>query len=225
MSKSIGKVFGTSSVSPYGYENSYTNYLSNYDTTNYDKTLNNLTSQALNMSQNLGDVLPQFQFTVNGSDAARQRAEQAVYQGYVDKLQPQFNQATADLQNSLVNQGLNVGNQAYQRAMNDLQDKQNSALQQAAYQSVIAGQDAFTQSLGDSIDAAKFSNSARQNYIDQILSLLKNSVSGYQNQQQLYSANAAVKNRTAAAKQQAYDNMVSFGSKVGASIAGLGSVG
>jgi len=222
MSKSIGKVFGTSSVSPYGYENNYTNYLSNYDTTNYDKTLNNLTSQALNMSQNLGDVLPQFQFTVNGSDAARQRAEQAVYQGYVDKLQPQFNQATADLQNSLVNQGLSVGSEAYQRAMTDLQNNQNSALQQAAYQSVLAGQDAFTQSLANNIDTAKFSNSARQNYIDQILSLLQNSVSGYQNQQQLYSANAAVNNRTAAANQQAYDNMLSFGSKVGASIAGVG---
>ena len=222
MSKSIGKVFGTSSVSPYNYENNYTNYLSNYDTTNYDNTLNNLTAQALNMSQNLGDALPQFQFTVDGSDAARQRAEQAVYQGYVDKLQPQFNQATADLQTSLVNQGLSVGSEAYQRAMTDLQNNQNSALQQAAYQSVLAGQDAFSQSLGNSIDAAKFSNGARQNYIDQILSLLQNSVSGYQNQQQLYNASAAVKNRTAAAKQQAYDNMVSFGGKVGTAIAGLG---
>lgn len=222
MSKSIGKVFGTSSVSPYNYENNYTNYLSNYDTTNYDNTLNNLTAQALNMSQNLGDALPQFQFTVDGSDAARQRAEQAVYQGYVDKLQPQFNQATADLQTSLVNQGLSVGSEAYQRAMTDLQNNQNSALQQAAYQSVLAGQDAFSQSLGNDIDAAKFSNSARQNYIDQILSLLQNSVSGYQNQQQLYNASAAVKNRTAAAKQQAYDNMVSFGGKVGTAIAGLG---
>ena len=172
MSKSIGKVFGTSSVTPYGYENSYLNYLSNYDTSNYDKTLNNLTSQALNMSQNLGEVLPQYQFTVDGSDAARQRAENAVYQSYVDKLQPQFERANNDLQTSLINQGLGVGSEPYQRAMTDLQNSQNSALQQAAYQSVTAGQDAFTQSLANSIDTARFSNSAQQSYINQILSLL-----------------------------------------------------
>ena len=97
MSKSIGKVFGTGSTTPYGYETNYTNYLRNYDTKNYDSTLNNLTSQALNMSQNLGTVLPAYQFTVDGSDAAQQRVEQATFNAYADQLVPQFAQQTADM--------------------------------------------------------------------------------------------------------------------------------
>ncbi len=208
MSKSIGKVFGTGSTSPYGYETNYTNYLRNYDTKNYDSTLNNLTSQAVNMSQNLGTVLPAYQFTVDGSDAAQQRVEQATFNAYADQLVPQFAQQTADMQTNLINQGIGIGSEAYQRAMGGLQASQNSALQQAAYQSVSAGQDAFRQSLENNISAADFSNKARQNYIDQILSLLQNSVSGYQNQQQLYNANAAVQNRIDTAKQQAWNNML-----------------
>lgn len=208
MSKSIGKVFGTGSTSPYGYETNYLNYLSNYDTKNYDNTLNNLTAQSLNMSQNLGSTLPEYQFSVDGSDAAQQRVEQATYNAYVDKLQPQFAQQTADMQTNLINQGIGIGSEAYQRAMSDLQNTQNNALQQAAYQSVSAGQDAFKQSLANDIATASFSNTARQNYIDQILSLLQNSVSGYQNQQQLYNANAAVQNRIDSAKQQAWNNML-----------------
>jgi hypothetical protein len=220
MSKSIGKVFGTGSTSPYGYETNYLNYLNNYDTRNYDNTLNNLTTQAVNMSQNLGSTLPEYQFSVDGSDAAQQRVEQATYNAYVDKLQPQFAQQTADLQTGLINQGLSVGSEAYQRAMSDLQNSQNNALQQAAYQSVSAGQDAFKQSLANDIASASFSNTARQNYIDQILSLLRNSVSGYQNQQQLYNANAAVQNRIDAANQQGWDNMMGVAKTAGSTFGG-----
>ena len=56
MSKSIGKVFGTGSTSTYGYENNYLNYLRNYDTANYDNTLGNMTSTALNMSNSLSNM-------------------------------------------------------------------------------------------------------------------------------------------------------------------------
>jgi hypothetical protein len=172
------------------------------------------------MSQNLGSTLPEYQFSVDGSDAAQQRVEQATYNAYVDKLQPQFAQQTADLQTGLINQGLSVGSEAYQRAMSDLQNSQNNALQQAAYQSVSAGQDAFKQSLANDIASASFSNTARQNYIDQILSLLRNSVSGYQNQQQLYNANAAVQNRIDAANQQGWDNMMGVAKTAGSTFGG-----
>lgn len=207
MSKSIGKIFGTGSTNTYGYENNYMNYLNNYNTSNYDNTLNNMTSTALNMSQNL-NAMPAYQFAVDGSDAARQRAENATYQAYVDRLIPQYQQQTNDLQTRLINQGIPVGSEAYQRAMSDLQGAQNAALNQAAYQSVENGQNAYSQSLADSINAAQFGNSAQQNYIQQIQSLLGGSVSGYDKMADLYNAQKGVEARQTAAQQSGWSNLL-----------------
>ena len=92
MSKAIGSVLGAggnASTSMYGSENEILKYLNNYDTTNYDNTLKNLVSYAANASNQLSNM-GDYNFSVDGSDAARQRAEQATYQSYLDKLQPQF---------------------------------------------------------------------------------------------------------------------------------------
>lgn len=207
MSKSIGKIFGTGSTGTYGYENNYTNYLQNYNTANYDNTLNNMTSAALNMSQNLG-TLPAYQFSVMPSDTARQEAENATFQSYVDRLTPQYQQQTADMQTRLINQGIPVGSEAYERAMGDLQSAQNAALNQAAYQSVLNGQNAYSQSLADSINTAQFNNTAQQSYIDQILSLLTGSVSGYNNQANLYDTQRGIAARQAEAQQSGWNNML-----------------
>ncbi len=207
MSKSIGKIFGTGSVSPYGYETNYTNYLNNYNTSNYDNVLNNMTSTALNMSQGLNSM-PAYQFGVDYSDAARQRAEDATYQSYVDRLTPQYQQQTNDLQTRLINQGVPVGSEAYQRAMNDLQSAQNAALNQAAYQSVLNGQNAYSQSLANSIDAANFNNTAQQNYIQQIQSLLNGSVSGYDNMVNLYNTQKGIEARQTSAQQSGWNNLL-----------------
>ena len=207
MSKSIGKIFGTGSTGTYGYENNYMNYLNNYNTSNYDNVLNNMTSAALNMSQNLNS-LPAYQFGVDNSDAARQRAENATYQSYVDKLVPQYQQQANDLQTRLINQGVPVGSEAYQRAMNDLQGAQNAALNQAAYQSVLNGQNAYSQSLNDSINTAQFGNTAQQNYIQQIKSLLDGSVSGYDNMANLYNVQKGVEARQTAAQQSGWSNLL-----------------
>ncbi len=207
MSKSIGKVFGSGSTGTYGYENNYLNYLNNYNTKNYDETLNNMTSTALNMSQNLSSM-PNYQFAVDASDAARQRAENATYQAAVNQIMPQYAQQMTDLQTQLANQGIPVGSEAYNRAMGSLQAAQSSALQQAALQSVQNGQNAFTQSLNDSINAAQFGNTAQQNYVDQILSLLKNSVSGYQNQENIYNTNSGIQSRITQAEQSGWDNLI-----------------
>lgn len=207
MSKSIGKIFGTGSTGTYGYENNYMNYLNNYNTSNYDNVLNNMTSTALNMSQNL-NTLPAYQFGVEASDAARQRAENATYQSYIDKLVPQYQQQANDLQTRLINQGVPVGSEAYQRAMNDLQGAQNAALNQAAYQSVLNGQNAYSQSLNDSINTAQFGNTAQQNYIQQIKSLLDGSVSGYDNMANLYNIQKGVEARQTAAQQSGWGNLL-----------------
>lgn len=206
MSKSIGKVFANSSTDKYGYEKNYLNYLGNYDTSNYDNTLKNMTGQAFDMSKNLSRM-PEYQFSVNGSDDARQRMENATYQSAVDKLNPQYQQQRADLETSLANKGISVGSEAYQRAMNNLQQKQNEALNQAAYQSIAAGHGAYSQSLNDSINSANFNNNSQLNYIQQIKALLEGSVSGYQNQANLYNVNKNVENRQTSARQSGWDNM------------------
>lgn len=207
MSKSIGKIFGAGSTGTYGYENNYTNYLQNYNTANYDNTLNNMTSAALNMSRNL-NALPEYQFGISPSDSAREQAQKATYQSYVDQLTPQYQQQTADMQTRLINQGIPVGSEAYARAMTDLQNAQNEALNQAAYQSVLNGQNAYSQSLADSLSAAQFNNTAQQSYIDQILSLLQNSVSGYGNQANLYDAQNGITSRQTRAEQSGWNNLM-----------------
>ena len=174
MSKAIGSVFGAggqASTSMYGSENEILKYLNNYDTTNYDNTLKNLVSYAANASNQLSNM-GDYNFSVDGSDAARQRAEQATYQSYLDKLQPQFANQTSDLQTSLANKGISIGSEAYSRAMSDLQDSQNSALNQAAYQATLAGQNAFSNSLSDDLRSAGFSNAAQTSYIKQLLKAL-----------------------------------------------------
>jgi flagellar biosynthesis chaperone FliJ len=206
MSKSIGSLFGTGSVK---YDNSPTTnlvkYLDEYDTSNVDNTLKNLTNWANTSSaNNLTDM--NYTFDVNASDKARQQAQDATYQAYIDRLNPQFAQQQSDLSTSLQNKGLAVGSEAYQRAMNDMQDNQNEALNQAAYQSVLAGQNAYSQDLANQISAGQFANQANSQYIADLLNALTGSASGYEKAMDKYSAQSNASANSYAAKQQAYNN-------------------
>lgn len=128
-------------------------------------------------------------FNVEASDEARKRAEEATYQSYLDKLTPQFERQTSDLDSMLLNKGLGVGTEAYERAMGDLQDRQNDALNQAAYASVLNGQNAYSQSLNDQIAAGNFGNTARNNYYNAQLNA-NSANTAYQNA--LMNANSAL---------------------------------
>lgn len=205
MSKSIGRMFSPGSTSNYGYENNYLNYLKNYNTYDYDQTANNMAAKAYDMSNNL-NAMPEYQFGVENGDAVRQRAENATYQAYVDRLTPIYQQQNVDLSNQLINQGIPVGSEAYIRSMQNLQNNQNTALNQAAYQSVLNGQDAYSQSLADNLRVAQFNNNARQSYIDQIRTLLGNSVSGYDNMMNLYNTQNGIQARKSADMQQGLNN-------------------
>lgn len=180
MSKAIGKVLGAGNAytSNFGSENEILNFLNNYNTTNYDNTLKNLTTYAANASNQLNNM-GNYNFNVTASDEARQRTEQATYQSYLNNLLPQFANQTSDLTASLANKGITIGSEAYSRAMNNLQNTQNNALNQALFQSVLAGQNAYSNSLNDTINAANFSNNAQSNYINQLLQALQKSYSGY----------------------------------------------
>lgn len=154
------------------------NYLNKVDTTIADNTIGTMAQTGYNLSQTLSSR-PDYIYTIDGSDAARKRMEDSVYASYVDKLQPQFNNQISDLETRLQNQGLSVGSEAYQRAMTDLQNSQNNALNQAAYNSVSAGQNAFNNSINNRLATAGFSNNARQQAVNEVLSLISKSPSGY----------------------------------------------
>ena len=183
MSKSLGLSGSTAQINPATWY--MLNYLNSYDTKTVDNTNKVLAQTGYNLSQTLNNR-PDYIYNVDGSDEARQRMENAVYNSYVDKLTPQFNNQISDLDTKLQNQGLSVGGEAYQRAMTDLQNSQNEALNQAAYNSVSAGQSAFNTSLNNSISAANFSNNARMLPVSEILSLISNSPTGYDVMQQKY---------------------------------------
>lgn len=203
------------------YKN-YLNYLGNYDTSNADTVLNNLTDWAANSSANNLNNMGDYTFSVNGSDEARQRMEDALYNSAVDKLTPQFERQTSNYATMLQNQGIPVGSEAYNRAMGELEEKQNDSLRQAAYQSIINGQDAFSQSLNDEVNAGSYGINAQQAYIRQLLGALDGSPSEYENQQNVYAAGTA---KSAADFQNAKAKAAAKGGGLGGFGSLLGAVG
>ena len=85
-----------------------------------------------------------------GTNADKQAAD-SVFSAFSDRYEPIFERQTDNLQDRLVNQGIPVGSEAYSRAMNDLAQTQNDAYQQAAYQSVQAGQQARNNEIQNSL--------------------------------------------------------------------------
>ena len=221
--KAVGKLLGagTASTSPYKSESNILNYLQNYNTSNYDNTVQNLLNNAYNMSKNINNI-GGYTYNINGSDAARQRAEDATYQSYVSRLQPQFAQQTSDLETRLQNQGITVGSDAYNRAMTNLQNNQNDAYNQAAYQSVLNGQNAFSQSLNNSALAANFGNNAKNNYLSQIISQLQLGQSGYDNAMNIYNIQHGVDSRINTAKQNNVNAQIQAGQDAISSAAKIG---
>lgn len=173
--------------------------LDKVDTKDYDNVLKNFQSTAGTMSEN--ENLGNWVWNVDGSDEARQRAEQAQFNSYMNYMQPQFEQQTSDLATALQNKGLAVGSEAYNRAMNNLQDNQNQAINQAAYNATTAGQNAYTQSLADAISAGNFANNAQSGYTNQVWNLLQNSMSGYDKSMQQANIWSEIYNQQQQAKQ------------------------
>jgi len=176
MSKALGFSGSKASMNPGAMQ--ALNYLNNLDTSISDNTTAILAQNGYNLAQSLS-TRPDYIYSIDGSDSARQRVENSVYNSYIDKLTPQFANQTADLETRLQNQGLSIGSEAYQRAMTDLQNSQNNALNQAAYNSILNGQNAFNNNINNSIAVGNFSNNARQNAVNEVLALLSKSPSGY----------------------------------------------
>jgi len=71
--------------------------------------------------------------------AARQQAIDAIYGQYTSRLDPQFQQSQTELETRLANQGIGVGSDAYDRAMESFGRTRNDAYQSAQYQAISGG--------------------------------------------------------------------------------------
>lgn len=180
MSKSIGKFmgYGNAKTGYFGAEQNALNYLNNYNTTQVDNAYNNMATLGNQMSGQLSQR-PGYVYSVDGSSDAAKRTENAVYQNAAAKISSQFDNRRRQLETRLQNQGLSTDSAAYRSALNDLEQQQNNAYTEAAYQAINQGQNAFTTSLNNQISAANFQNSAQSLPINEILSLLSKSKSGY----------------------------------------------
>lgn len=187
MSKSVGKLLGAGNAKAkqYASEQQYLDFLNKYDTSNVDTAYKNMASAGSQLSSSLQER-PGYIYSVDGSDAAGRRAELANYNQAVSRLEPEFESRRRQLETRLQNQGFSPTSEAYQSAMNNLESAQNSAYADAAYSSIQAGQNAFTNSLNNQLAAANFQNTARQLPISEIQNLLQNQYSGYDIANQIF---------------------------------------
>ena len=179
------------------------------------------------------------------NDASRQRVEQAI----LARLEPQFRQDEAAMQNKLLSAGLEVGSPVYNSELRRLQQGQNDARQQAILaggmeESRQVGLNAALQGQGFSqgLQGAQFDNQTRQQMLSELLlqrntplnemnSLRTGSQVAMPNFQGYYTNNAAAAPMFDAAQAQGKYNMAAaqnsqsgFNSMLGG-LASLGSAG
>jgi len=78
---------------------------------------------------------PQYTSNVNSRDDA----EQAIYNRQMRFMQPDYAQREKDLQSQLLSQGLNIGDDAYQRSIGEFQAQRDRAMADVRDQSIIGG--------------------------------------------------------------------------------------
>ena len=187
--------------------NDFLNYLNQYNTSNVDHTLNNLTSWASRASDNLQNM-GGYTFQIDGSEDLKNNITNAMYQNYLSKLLPQYEAEQNDLQTRLLNQGLGVNTAAYQNAMNNLAASQNAALTDAISEAVNAGNEAYNNDIQNQIAIGNFQNNAAQNYINLLLSALENSLSSYDVAQNKYEAGNNLSAAQSKAQNQSVQNQL-----------------
>lgn len=111
--------------------------------------------------QALGGLGAQQQFQPGNYDAARGRAEDAVYQRGLSRLTPQFEDQDERLSQDLQNRGIPIGSEAYTRAMRDKAFGQNDARLNLERDAIGAGRAEQAQQYGQALGTAQFGESQR----------------------------------------------------------------
>lgn len=108
----------------------------------------------------------------NGANSpwAIQQAENSAYNQQTQYLDPQFSQKHEALDNSLINQGVTQGSDAYKAAQQNLGLQENQAYGNAGLQAVQAGQNEQNTLFGQGLSASQLQNSANAQGYSQGLS-------------------------------------------------------
>ena len=102
-------------------------------------------------------------------DELRARAEDALYQRQVSRLDPQFAERRSQLENRLRNQGLKPGDRAYDAAMATLGRTSNDAYENARLTSITGGQSEADMLFGQQMEATNMANALRDKKIQEYL--------------------------------------------------------
>ena len=195
-------------------------YYRGVDTSMADDTLKNLEQEAFDLSGNLEDYVS----SVDGSNEARLQAQNAVMQSYLQNIMPSYEQQQDDLNTRLLNQGLTVGSEAYQRAMNDLSQAQNNAINQAAYQSVLAGNEVFNDSFSNAYKNAELANDVRTAKLDEIYELLANTLTKEELMNKIYEIQSGIDKTNYQNERSIFDGINDLAGSTAKVLTGIGKL-
>lgn len=116
-------------------------------------------------------------------DQIRQQSEDAAYGRATSRLDPRFSQSDEALEVKLRGQGLRVGDQAYDSAMQNASQEKTDAYQQAQYGATQAGMAEANQLYQQNMGSTEMANALRDQQIQEYLAKRSFSI-GEQNQLQ-----------------------------------------
>lgn len=108
---------------------------------------------------------------IGNSQGYIQNAGDAIYGQWSNRQEPRMQQASAQMETKLRNQGLNPGDQAYDEAMQRLSQDQNDARLMANYQATIGSGAEGSRLQGMDLAAGSFANQASQQALNQNLAI------------------------------------------------------
>jgi hypothetical protein len=101
--------------------------------------------------------------------ADRQKVEDALYSRATSRLDPQFEKAQRDQETRLANQGINIGTEAWSRAMDDLNRGRTDAYGAARNDAIAAGGAEQSRMFGQEAQLFGLSMQQRQQMINELL--------------------------------------------------------
>lgn len=101
-----------------------------------------------------------------GLESWRTSAEDAEYQNYLRRMQPEFSRAQENLKQEMANQGIPIGSKLYNQQLSELAQQQSDAMQQAqsAARQTFTGQMQTQQQMGQAAHQQYISDYEQQRY-------------------------------------------------------------
>lgn len=110
---------------------------------------------------NLQQTNPEgYQRSIGDTPSYDKAAGDAIYNQWSDRQEPLMKQASSEMDTKLRNQGLKPGDEAYDRAMTNLNNQQGDARTQATYQATIGAGSEASRMQGMDLSAGNFANQA-----------------------------------------------------------------